>query len=189
MWTAEKLCTWQVWIIKSGLSFTLQNTTFNIGNLISSTYIKYSNFKYIKKLSDIIQQRKTQHKRLHIIQTNLFIWFLHASPDFFVCPSPYQIFSNIFEKSYERNVQLDWFFGIVLTKYWEHGSHIVLVPKFHLGKLNASIWANRWTSILNTVHPPCVFVVEATVDLVQLILQPIQHDIISNPEQIGFPVV
>ena len=72
--------------------------------------------------------------------------FLHKSHDFFVGLGLDQTFSNIFERSYQRSVQNDRPFSTVLTKYRKHGSHVIIVSKLHLCKLDASIWVGWWTT-------------------------------------------
>ena len=82
-----------------------------------------------------------------------------------------QTFPNIFKRSDQESVQLNRSFGIVLTKYREYGSHVVVVPELHLGEFNASGYSHRWTTILNIVHLSCVFMVGLKINLVCLILQ------------------
>ena len=53
------------------------------------------------------------------------------------------VFSNIFEKYDQGSMQLDCSFSIVLNKYWEYCSHVVVVPEDHLGELDASKWGCR----------------------------------------------
>lgn len=60
---------------------------------------------------------QTKHIRSRIFQTNFFIGFLQESPDLFVCSEPNQFFFNIFERPDQENVQLNWSFNTVLTKY------------------------------------------------------------------------
>lgn len=43
------------------------------------------------------------------------------------------------KRSDKGSVLLDWSFQIVLTKYKEHGPHIVVVPKIRLRESDASI--------------------------------------------------
>jgi len=117
------------------------------------------------------------------------MWFLHQNPDFLVCSWSNQTFLNIFERSNQRRVQLDWSFSDLLTKYREHGSHGVVVLELHMTELHFFGWADRCTSILNTVHPACIYVVELTINFTQLILQYKKHDKISNLEHIRFSLV
>jgi len=87
----------------------LDKTTQYTCKTKTKTYIKH-NFNNIK-----------QHYKIHtkswIIQTNLYLWFHHASSDFFVDHDPNQTFPNIIERSDQENVQIDWSFRIVLAKY------------------------------------------------------------------------
>lgn len=108
---------------------------------------------------------------------------------FFVSSGLNQIFSNTFERSGQRIVQLDWSFSTLLTKYQEHNFDVV-IPELHLDELNISNWVGRWMSILNIVHPPRVFVVDLIIYLVQPILLASHRCINPDPEQILFsPVI
>lgn len=126
---------------------------------------------YIKHNFNNVKQHNKTHTRSRISQTNFFIWFLHASFDFSVGHGLNQTFSNSLKRPDQGSVQLDQSFRTILAKYWVLRAHIIVIPELHLGELDAYIWVDQWTLILNTVHPPCVFVVESMVNLVQLILQ------------------
>ena len=78
-------------------------------------------------------------------------YLLHPSLDFFVCFGVNQTFLNIFERSNQKSVQLNCSFSIVLTKYQEHGSHVVVVLELHLAELHFSYWVSWCTSILNII--------------------------------------
>ena len=75
------------------------------------------------------------------------------------------------------------------AEYRELDSHVVVVSELHLGEPDASILVDRRIEIFNTVHPPCVFMVESAIYLVQLILQDRQFDINMDPYQIRFHIV
>ncbi|MCI26044.1 hypothetical protein A2U01_0047235 [Trifolium medium] len=71
----------------------------------------------------------------------------------------------------------------------QHGSHIAVVLKFHVGEQDASISADRRTSILNIGHPSCIVAVKTTVELAQLVLKILQCNINMDLEKIRFSVV
>lgn len=58
---------------------------------------------------------------------------------FFVGSKPNQTSLDILERFDQRSVQLDQSFRTVLTKYQEHGSHVVVVLELHVSELDAYI--------------------------------------------------
>ena len=123
-------------------------------------------------LNNIVNLSPKHTNDSRIRQTNYILRSVHEFPDFFVGPGSDQTLPNIFKGSDQKSVQLDRPFGAVLLEYGEHGPHVVVVLELHLRVLDASIGAGRRTTILNAVHRPYFSVVEVTIDLIQLILQP-----------------
>lgn len=82
-------------------------------------------------------------KHIHYHGPKKFEFFVrsivHTCLDFFVGFVPNQTFLNIMKRSDKGSVLLDWSFQTVLTKYKEHGHHIVVVPKIRLRESDASI--------------------------------------------------
>jgi len=101
------------------------------------------------------QQRKTynktQHNKSRINQTNFFIWFIHASSDFFVGHGLNQTFPNIFERSDQGRVELRGSFRNILTKCWEHCSHVIVIYELHPGELGGPM---KRSMNGNTQHSP-----------------------------------
>lgn len=60
---------------------------------------------------------QTKHIRSQIFQTNFFIGFLQESLDLFVCSRPNQFFLISLKGPDQENIQLNWSFNTVLTKY------------------------------------------------------------------------
>jgi len=101
---------WLYGIGRSTRSITMfkLGRSFNTCNLISASYIKYNNRKYIKKLNDITRQRKTHNKtkrnKSKINQTIFFNLVPLEIPNFFICSRLNQKISNIFERSDQGSV-------------------------------------------------------------------------------------
>jgi len=73
----------------------------------------------------------------------------------------------------------------ILTKYREHGSHVIIVLQLHLGESICPSKSIDGRAMLNIIHP-CFFVVETTINLVLLILQYMQCNINMDPKETRF---
>jgi hypothetical protein len=65
----------------------------------------------------------------------------------------------------------------MLRENREHGSQIIVFLNIHVGVHNASVLANRWTTIVNMGHTFCTVTVDTPNELVQLVLQINQFNI------------